>query len=413
MSLKSYREEEPFIESIRLFSACAMSSFSPLIAIGTSMRHHQRTNSSNAELEETRSTTSAELPEECHAVCYEREASQVSTEDDSDSSYDSFEEQVRMQQLALLQPRTTSKANCDYWADPPSEVKPDVDLSFQLQGLLLQESWNEILSLLQNHPQLSRQVVLVHCRGERTPCLPLHAVVAHRAPSMDITEALVSMHPAALWTPDAVRGRCPLHFALLKGASHMLIRYLCQRHPAALHFVDDQGNTPLHYACQLASEATCRLLLDMYPAACQISNSDKRLPLHLLCAREWDTARLESSQNDSSQEAPIVVSLGLLEMVRQAHPAAVSTLDRNGRLPLHWAACQNRGDILQWLVPHYSAGLLQRDASEKTPLELAKLLKGGVVAAFLKERTAKERRARIFSRKRRSKPEMSLYHCYG
>jgi hypothetical protein len=185
-----------------------------------------------------------------------------------------------------------------------------------MQSLLDAEDWGALLKLLEKNPSLSLINVAMRCQGERTQCLVLHAVVARRAPCLSLVEAIGAMNPSALYMEDCRGRRLPLHMALLKGvASIEIVRHLCHLHPAALLHQDRQGNTPLHYACQVSPESICDFLLEKCPEACRRTNEKGRLALLVLCARGWD-----------ANEA---VSLGLVERLLELYPASVTIVDRN------------------------------------------------------------------------------------
>lgn len=144
---------------------------------------------------------------------------------------------------------------------------------------------------------------------------------------------------------------------------------------------DADGNIPFHYACLYGSNEVIRCILEVCPEVAQVTSGKARFPLHLVCSRNWDL------------EGPCV------RTILEAYPEAVCEVDRSNRLPLHWACDQPllRYDVLATLVKHYPAGLLHRDDhTHSTPVQLAKRMQQhgehGVVLAFLKERTARERR---------------------
>jgi ankyrin repeat protein len=257
------------------------------------------------------------------------------------------------------------------------------DLESSLQNQMDTEKWSAAARLLENFPSLAHANLTIIIQGERIGCRPLHAACARRLPSLDLLEQLMAYFPSALCEHDP-RGRLPLHLALLRGCcSPSVVRYLCERSPSALLQKDDDGNLPLHYACQFTSHIIVQIVLNACREAATIANNKKRLPLHLVCARNWDL------------EGPSVCS------VLEAFPEATQATDRSNRLPLHWACDQPllRYDLLAALVQQYPGGLLHRDHTGATPVQLAKRMQKqyygeeqGVVLAFLNERTVRERR---------------------
>jgi ankyrin repeat protein len=264
-----------------------------------------------------------------------------------------------------------------------SSTTEEKDHESSLQNQLDAEKWSSVACLIEDLPSLAHAQLTIIIQGERISCRPLHAVCARRLPSLDLLEQLIAYSPSALRERDP-RGRLPLHLALLRGCcSPNVIRYLCERSPFALLQKDDDGNVPLHYACQFASHGILQIVLNACPEAATIANNKKRMPLHFVCARNWDL------------EGPSVCS------VREAFPEAALASDRSNRLPLHWACDQPllRYDLLAALVEQYPGGLLHRDHTGATPVQLAKRMQKqfygeeqSVVLAFLTERTVWERR---------------------
>lgn len=258
-------------------------------------------------------------------------------------------------------------------------VTPTTELVSAIQNLIETERWSYLIELLENFPFLAHSSLTIIVHGERTPCLPLHAVCARKSPSIDALEKLIAFHPSSLRSGDH-RMRSPLHLALLRGcSSKTIIRYLCDRIPGVLLKKDTDENLPLHYACQYSSNEIIQYVLNICREAVFVANGKMRLPLHLVCLRNWDIEGL------------------CFRTILEAYPEAVCQVDRSKRLPLHWACDQRhpRYDVLATLVEKYPGGLLHRDQCCATPVQLAKRMQygeQGVVLAFLKERTAQERR---------------------
>jgi ankyrin repeat protein len=214
-------------------------------------------------------------------------------------------------------------------------------------------------------------------------------------------------------------GRLPIHLAIIKGASHEIIQYLCQARPQALHKADEELNYPLHYAAMYGSSSLVRLLVQAYPQACRVTNGRDRLPLHLLCARCF----VSDADTVTPQD---------LQLVLDAFPEAAQACDRFGRMPLHLAAQiqHQQWSFLDTLIRHYPEALVHKDFSRKTPLLLAKGSTRNpshhdLVVTCLTECTLRERRkqnpylppfllmnARMHVTKKNRK-NVDLYNCYG
>ena len=364
--------------------------------------------------------------------------SSVNILDEDEASAEDQENELEVQ-------RMQSSVSVDYDLDSPAEnttiemenATPQVDLSSQstpqialpksahglktklkqeatLQKLLEYEDWDRLFPLIQEDPGLCRTRVHMLCQGEKTQCLPLHAVVGRKRACFAVVDAILTAYPKALMQKDQLGGRLPVHMALLRGAPVSIVRYLCCAQPQALQQADFEGNLPMHYAAQYSSEEVIRLLFESWPAACKHANGRDRLPFHILCSRCWD--------HD-------MVSLNLMKRVLKECADACKRGDRNGRLPLH-VACEQpnpRWDVLQLLVESHSPALLVKDQSKRTPLQLIKRRHiarpmtndNDVVTAFLQERTTREKRKqyrqtidKLFTI-RASPVRHPCDHCYG
>jgi len=251
------------------------------------------------------------------------------------------------------------------------------------QNHLDDEEWQEVLSMLRSYPSLAKVSVLMHRQGEKTLCLPLHVAVATKNPCNELIDELLLLHDLALTEGDTKFGRLPIHLALLSGVHNVATtKKLCNT--ASLLCSDVFGFTPLHYACQYSCNDVCNFFLDECPEACRIANEKDQLPLHLICARAWGDCPLPEQ---------------LFQRMVDVYPSAVKTLDRNGRIPLHWACdtMHPRGDVLSILIREFPSGLLVRERERKTPEGVNRRFRNAqtdqdVVINFLHESTVRERR---------------------
>ncbi len=66
-----------------------------------------------------------------------------------------------------------------------------------------------------------------------------------------------------------------------------------------------------------------------------------------------------------SAEASVIME------IYQLYPHAIRHKDKNGYLPIHWAAERDRKDLILFLYENYRLGLLEEDRMTNTPMELA------------------------------------------
>jgi hypothetical protein len=280
-----------------------------------------------------------------------------------------------------------------------------------LQSLIDHENWTELMTLVERDPNVCRERVNMIFQNENITCLPLHAVVGRRGAGLiSVVDCLVTTYPGALMRKEEGGDRLPLHMAILKGASAVIVRYLMEALPQALEKADCDGNLPLHYAAMYSSEGVIRLTADRYPAACRQANLKERMPLHLLCARNWDHQDYD------------LISLDQIHCIFSSWPAAVQHADRNGCLPLHVACSQPqpRWDVLNLLIEAFSSSLLHKDDEERVPLQICRRIASSalatsspvttstlptafcrdndVVLAYLRDKTNQEKRKQLRER---------------
>jgi len=311
--------------------------------------------------------------------------------------------------------------------------------------------WDDLMKLIEEHPQVARCRIKMICQGENCFVTPLHLFVSCSKCPVTVLEALVTAYPAAVSTAEPRGGRYPLHMALLKDAAANQIEYLLATWKDATLHADSTGHVPLHLAVEYASDVVIQQVLSACPAAAAMKTSRDRYALHLLTASrcEWNT----------DEEESLIVSRITVRDIIQAHPEAVKLPDLQGRLPLHLAAGHPspRWDVLQLLCDEHPEGLLVQDEDHKIPLQLLKRFASchgttttpaegqlpmdfsgtvaslqnhhydnDVVSAFLRDRTATEKRKhnvfhKLFTRRtsHKKKPAeaavaaVDLMNCYG
>ena len=198
------------------------------------------------------------------------------------------------------------------------------------------------------------------CRDSKNGWLPMHVATRNGAPALAIMGILKS-NPKAATIGDNDR-RFPIHY-VCRYASNWheeqlvaIVEGLCESYPEGLKRRDGKfGFTPLHTACSMrnVSLPLISLLLKYAKAAVSIPDYDHCLPLHIA----------------TRSRAPP----GVLHKLLVAQPETAMDLDRNGRIPLHWAchvdACVDCVDILLHFFPA-GAGVAERKYG-LTPLHVA------------------------------------------
>ena len=75
----------------------------------------------------------------------------------------------------------------------------------------------------------------------------------------------------------------------------------------------------------------------------------------------------------------------VIERLYTYYPVCIKHRDNSGWLPLHYAADNNRIDIIPWLVELYPVALTAKDRGDRTPLDLAEISKHEEASALLKK----------------------------
>lgn len=149
----------------------------------------------------------------------------------------------------------------------------------------------------------------------------LHAVVRCNPP-LDIVAKMMDICPDLPASKDCL-GRTPLHVAAGSAATPMLIKLIAHANPASCDATDEDGKTPLHFACDSFCELfqddvnqsrpprevchdTIRALLAMSLHAATIDDIDERNPVEyaILSGAQLPTVKmLQKASSKSFQSA--------------------------------------------------------------------------------------------------------------
>lgn len=138
------------------------------------------------------------------------------------------------------------------------------------------------------------------------------------APPTDVIDVFLSIAEDTVQWPDSF-GWLPIHYACACGAETEVIKQLAEAFPESKTTVDRRGRTPLHFALGNSSKPVAPdvVVLLSSSGAAGYADDNGMLPLHYACAY------------GASEEA--------LYVLTGAYPDAITTQDRRGRTPLHFA----------------------------------------------------------------------------
>jgi len=168
-------------------------------------------------------------------------------------------------------------------------------------------------------------------------------------------------------SPDDYYGMKPLFWALSYGASTEVIQLLLDNCPSAAREVyEPMGWTPLHYVENLDAGAF-KLLLKAFPEAAKMKDKDGNLPLH------WA----------AEHNAPIEIVQALLDINKDA----ARSEDKLGRIPYKLARDNYAGeDVLDALMAANKKGALALPvADDKLPIGLIFPGEGSQYVGMLKD----------------------------
>jgi ankyrin repeat protein len=153
------------------------------------------------------------------------------------------------------------------------------------------------------------------------------------------------------------KGWHPIHWAV-KWQDLRLVAQIISRFPESLNQPGPQGWTPLHLAIHLRSYELVKLLISHSAIDTNLCAEGDMSPLHLCMnlPEETHSSGMASLFFDKGSSDSIGdVHLGMAELLVKHDATIVDEVDRNGRLPLHWAVQEHALSLVEFLLekaPH-------------------------------------------------------------
>lgn len=197
--------------------------------------------------------------------------------------------------------------------------------------------------------------------------LPVHLACCHFGNNHDsqlsIVRYLVQLYPDALGHRDK-RGRFPLHYALVSDQNMHILRFLTERYPLALEFVNPAtGHLPIQSMLQeqtSRNDEVVALFVQSCPGTVRFQDVKGYTPLAFACEydaplgqiysilRAWPeqvspTTNTFTTDEFNGELLPTTLmgdtfSRRIVQLWIQQSPYVVSHPDSQGRIPLHYAA---------------------------------------------------------------------------
>ena len=116
-----------------------------------------------------------------------------------------------------------------------------------------QQDWMSLRSAVLSNPAYFLAITRVIANSPNYNGMTLlHAVVRCNPPS-DIVAKMIEICPELSAAKDCL-GRTPLHVATASAAAPKVIKLIAHAHPTSCNTRDEDGKTPLHFACDVTCE---------------------------------------------------------------------------------------------------------------------------------------------------------------
>jgi hypothetical protein len=184
----------------------------------------------------------------------------------------------------------------------PLFIKTKTTMSIAIANtleLLVLQDWDTLRSTVLSDATLFRNIcsAIAAC-SELNGMTLLHAAVRFNPP-LDIVAQMIRICPHLTAATDCLK-RTPLHVAAGCKASSLLIKLIARSYPAACDVQDEEGKTPLHFAC----DSSCVLFEDQVNVD-DASTSNQDPPNHKSIAALLSISLHATTLEDVEEMSPL------------------------------------------------------------------------------------------------------------
>ena len=218
-------------------------------------------------------------------------------------------------------------------------------------------------AILLRSPEFCRLLIEAYPGSERRTTtngeLPLHLACLDGSPAT--VEYMYGLYPDAI---DAtVGGYYPIHYAILCSKHREIVQFLLDCDPDQ-KLKQFQGKSLIHVVCAMynnghrirAGIEIINVIFEAQPASVRSVNYEGRMPLHSLCI------------NRKVDEA---AAMQILKFLLEKYPEAVRHADNDGYLPIHLASRLRSPEFCRLLIEAHPGSERRTTTNGELPLHLA------------------------------------------
>ena len=222
--------------------------------------------------------------------------------------------------------------------------------------------------------------------------LPIHIACAYgkREETADTIQYMLEVDPELINTEDR-RRYLPIHHTAVNETTksiELLLKY--DPEAASKELNNESRKLPLHLACGVYNSnlSSIQVLYDAYPEAILARNRDGRTPLdlarkqptieflqtQLVYARQANEDMTAMTTLDEDGRLPLHralkdnIPLGSIKLLARGNPAAAEVADQNGAYPVHIACNFSSVKVVKYFVELAGDTLNNVDANKDSPL---------------------------------------------